>query len=319
VEVWLPKEQRGDVIDELSDDLRSEIDDKRAAAGRAPSEDEIAAILKERGHPMLVAGRYLPQQYLIGPTLLPLYRFVLRALLLWILVPAFVLVIAPIAVIGGEGPIGVLIATVLGLAQAALFTFGVVTLAFGAIERHGLARGLYARWDPRRLPALPAGRTPRTQPIGATIFALACRVVFTVWWLAIVWTGNIYADSAISVTLAPIWHALFWPILLLSLVGVATDAAALYAPSSPRTRAIVRIATDCASIVVVLFLLRAGAWVGIGGSDAIAASTQALDAWLNLIAFICIAGAGVLAAGDAIVALLRLRRTRAPQPTMLAV
>src|ERR1700722_9531659 len=125
VEFWLPKEQRGDVIDELSDDLRSEIDDKRAAAGRAPSEDEIAAILKERGHPMLVAGRYLPQQYLIGPTLLPLYRFVLRALLLWILVPAFVLVIAPIAVIGGEGPIGVLIATVLGLAQAALFTFGV--------------------------------------------------------------------------------------------------------------------------------------------------------------------------------------------------
>ena len=178
VEFWLPNEQRGDVIDELSDDLRSEIDDKRAATGRTPSEDEVAAILKERGHPMLVAGRYLPQQYLIGPTLLPLYRFVLRMLLLWILVPAFVLVIAPIAVIGGEGPLGALIATVLGLAQAALFTFGIVTLAFGAIERYGLARGLYARWDPRRLPALPVGRAPRTQPIGATIFALACRVVF---------------------------------------------------------------------------------------------------------------------------------------------
>lgn len=319
VEFWLPNEQRGDVIHELSDDLRSEIDDKRAATGRTPSEDEVAAILKERGHPMLVAGRYLPQQYLIGPTLLPLYRFVLRMLLLWILVPAFVLVIAPIAVIGGEGPLGALIATVLGLAQAALFTFGIVTLAFGAIERYGLARGLYARWDPRRLPALPVGRAPRTQPIGATIFALACRVVFSVWWLMLVWTGNIYSGSALSVTLAPIWHALFWPILLLSLAAVATDAAALYAPSSPRTRSIVRIATDCASIAVVLLLLRAGAWVDIGGSDAIAASTHALNAWLNLIAFISIAGAGVFATGDAIVALLRLRRAAAPQPTVLAV
>jgi hypothetical protein len=319
VEFWLPNEQRGDVIDELADDLRSEIEDKRAATGHAPSEDEVVAILKERGHPMLVAGRYLPQQYLIGPTLLPLYRFVLRILLLWVLVPVFVLVIAPIAVIGGEGPVGALIATVLGLAQAALFTFGIVTLAFGAIERYGLARGLYARWDPRRLPALPVGRALRTQPIGATIFALACRVVFTVWWLTIVWTGNIYADSALNVTLAPIWHALFWPILLLSLVGVGTDAAALYAPSSPRTRAIVRIATDCASIVVVLFLLRAGAWVNIGGSDAFTASTHALGGWLNLMAFICIASAGVLALGDAVFALLRLRRTPAPQPTMLAV
>jgi hypothetical protein len=82
VEFWLPNEERGDVIDELSDDLHSEIEEKRTAAGRAPSDDEIAAILKEHGHPMLVAGRYLPQQYLIGPTLLPLYRFVLRVILL---------------------------------------------------------------------------------------------------------------------------------------------------------------------------------------------------------------------------------------------
>ncbi len=319
VEFWLPVGQRGDVIEELSDDLRSEIDERRAETGRVPSDDEVAAILKERGHPMLVAGRYLPQQYLIGPTLLPLYRFALRVVLLWILVPVFVLVMAPSAVIGGAGPFGVLIATVLGLLQAALYTVGIVTIAFGLIERFGLARGLYARWDPRRLPALPVGRTRRTQPIGATIFALACRVVFTTWWLTILWSGNIYANSTLTVALAPVWHALFWPILLLSLVGVVTDAAALYAPSSPRTRWFVRIATDCASLVVVFLLLRAGVWVDIGGSDAIAASTHALNAWLNVVAFACIAGAGLLAVGEAIVAAISLRRTTTPQqPTMLA-
>jgi hypothetical protein len=319
VEFWLPSEQRGDVIEELSDDLRSEIEQRRVETGHAPSDDEVAAILKERGHPLLVAGRYLPQQYLIGPAVLPLYCFVLRVVLLWILVPVFVLVIAPSAVIGGAGPVGVLIATVLGLLQAALYTVGIVTIAFGLIERFGLVRGLYARWDPRKLPALPVSRAARTQPVGATIFALACRVVFTTWWLTILWTGTIYKDSTLIVALAEVWHALFWPILALSLVGVVTDAAALYAPSSQRTRSMVRIATDCASLAVVFLLMRAGVWIDVGGSDATTTAAGALREWLNLLTLVCIGGAGLMAVAEAIVSAVSLRRaSRPPRPTMLA-
>ena len=39
-------------------------------------------LLLERGRPMLVASGYLPQEYLIGPELFPVYRFVLKIVLL---------------------------------------------------------------------------------------------------------------------------------------------------------------------------------------------------------------------------------------------
>jgi hypothetical protein len=34
VEFWLPSAQRADVVEELSDDLRSQVDEREAATGR---------------------------------------------------------------------------------------------------------------------------------------------------------------------------------------------------------------------------------------------------------------------------------------------
>ena len=36
-------------------------------------------LLRKMGSPVIVASRYQPQQYLIGPTLFPLYLYVLRS------------------------------------------------------------------------------------------------------------------------------------------------------------------------------------------------------------------------------------------------
>jgi hypothetical protein len=44
-------------------------------------------MLKQVGRPELVASRYLPQQYLIGPVLFPVYKFVLKIAMLCCLVP----------------------------------------------------------------------------------------------------------------------------------------------------------------------------------------------------------------------------------------
>ncbi len=105
VEFWLPSAQRADVVEELSDDLRSQVDEREAATGRALDESAVVEMLKQSGHPLAVAGKYLPQQYLIGPALLPLYRFFLKVFVLWILVPVMTLIVAPAAVLGGENPI----------------------------------------------------------------------------------------------------------------------------------------------------------------------------------------------------------------------
>src|SRR5215472_15930521 len=87
VKFWLPRNENRDIIQEISEDLQSQIEEREAALGHKLGEDEVAAILKQRGRPILVAGRYLPQQHLIGPVLFPAYAFVLKIVGLCYLLP----------------------------------------------------------------------------------------------------------------------------------------------------------------------------------------------------------------------------------------
>jgi hypothetical protein len=48
--------QRDDIIRELSENLRSQVEDKESELGRPLSEAEVEAILKAHGHPLIVAG-----------------------------------------------------------------------------------------------------------------------------------------------------------------------------------------------------------------------------------------------------------------------
>ena len=73
VAFWLPKGQQQDIIAELSEDLHSQIEEKETELGRSLNKAEIEAVLKQRGRPVLVANRYLPQRSLIGPVLFPIY------------------------------------------------------------------------------------------------------------------------------------------------------------------------------------------------------------------------------------------------------
>ena len=89
VRFWLPRKQQDDIIAELGDDLRSQIEERESSLGRQLNEDELVALLKQAGHPLWVAGRYQKQQALIGPVLFPLYSFVLKIVALGYLVPWF--------------------------------------------------------------------------------------------------------------------------------------------------------------------------------------------------------------------------------------
>jgi hypothetical protein len=72
VKFWLPKSQREDIIAELSEDIRSQLEEKEAELGRKLDEPELEAVLKSLGHPLLIAEQYLPKQrYLIGRSCFP--------------------------------------------------------------------------------------------------------------------------------------------------------------------------------------------------------------------------------------------------------
>jgi hypothetical protein len=80
----LPRAQAADIIKELSDDLRSQIEDKESALGRPMTDEETTAFLLQHGDPMAVARRYRQDSpsltigwELIGPELFPMYLIML--------------------------------------------------------------------------------------------------------------------------------------------------------------------------------------------------------------------------------------------------
>lgn len=80
----LPEAQHEDIVRELSDDIRSEIEAKAGELGRPLTESEQQALLKQRGNPLVLAGRYRQDhrtlalgRQLIGPVLFPYYLRVL--------------------------------------------------------------------------------------------------------------------------------------------------------------------------------------------------------------------------------------------------
>src|SRR3954452_8149130 len=87
VKFWLPKRQKQDIIEELSGDLRSQIEDRERELGRKMNDSEVAGLLKQRGRPVIVANRFLPQESLIGPVLFPIYLLVLKIVAAFYMLP----------------------------------------------------------------------------------------------------------------------------------------------------------------------------------------------------------------------------------------
>ena len=61
--------------------MESQIEDKESELGRPLTTGEIEDLLRKMGSPIMVASRYQPQQYLIGPALFPMYLYVMRVAL----------------------------------------------------------------------------------------------------------------------------------------------------------------------------------------------------------------------------------------------
>jgi hypothetical protein len=85
VQSCLPETQREDIVNELGENLRAQFEDKEGELGRPLTEAEVEVILKQHGHPLVVAGRYRQDQrsvafghQWIGPVLFPFYIRVLK-------------------------------------------------------------------------------------------------------------------------------------------------------------------------------------------------------------------------------------------------
>jgi hypothetical protein len=275
VEFWLPKRQRQDIIAELSEDLRSQIEEKETELGRKLEDAEVEAILKRCGSPLAVASRYRPQQYLIGPTLFPIYRFVLAVLLIGCVVPRFLIWLAFLLVDPGHrGYLHMenLWVTVL---YFAFFT----TLAFAMAERSGVKLEALDTWNPRKLP--PARDPNRISRFGS-LLEIAAALVFNVWFVSLFRPRPVIDLYGAQFTLAPEWRIFFWSFLLLAAANIAIAGVNLFRPYWTRLRASLRLVADGLGAGLFCGLLKAQVLVGISASSLPAPKAVELTNLINL-------------------------------------
>jgi len=231
VRFWLPRDGgQGDLIAELGEDLRSQIEDKEAELGHPLDKTETAAILKRCGSPMMVAGRLGPQRHLIGPALFPIYLFVLKMVLLWILVPVFLFIVGPANVANSGGNWGLAAASTIGQLWSGLFiAAGIITLVFAIIERTNTQLGTEIKWDPLKLPPVRKDESKPSRLKAACDFGFN---IFGLVWLLLVPTYPflILGPAAAFLKAGPLLHQFYLPFVLLSVVALVRSGITLARP-----------------------------------------------------------------------------------------
>ena len=247
--------------------------------GRPLTESEQQALLKRRGNPLVLAGRYR-QDYrtlafgrqLIGPVPLPFYVRVLSFNL-----GLTFAVIAIIFIALGVSGQKVGVNDVLSSCLLQLFIqLGAVTLIFSLIERHltknpdrwdlsGTCGGLRLDLKNGKNSSLPIERGQWISRFESVSIIIASTV-------ALIWVTGvqrypflILGPAASFLKLAPIWYQVYFPIVLLTVAEIVRATINLVRPDWTRFRAVYNIVSHSGGLVVVYYLIRSGSWVAAVG------------------------------------------------------
>jgi hypothetical protein len=283
----LPESGRDDIVEELRDTLLSSIEEKEAALGRKLSDAEVEETLHAYGHPMRVAARYRTRQHLIGPEILPLYEFGLRAAAIVVGVLAALDLL--ISILGGERIGQAVTGALARLWHDGLYALGLLTFVALVLEFSG-AKLWTCKWRLRDLPSAPA-KTKRSSVFEAA-FGFGVSVLCILWWTSAVpfpeaWLQGRYFDGA-RIEPASIWTELYWPILIALVLGAARSLSDLVMPGQARLRGAMRVAEAGAGVWVAAGLLQADSWARIVG-EAGPNAAESLNLTLRITWFVAIA------------------------------
>lgn len=267
VKLFLPRPKRDDILAELSANILSQVEDREAELGRPLDEVDQVRILKQVGHPMLVAAGYRRAEhpYLLGPVVFPFYAFVIQVMLG---VMAAVCVLNAAMVVGGE-PARSTLQALLAFPRMALPAFGWVTLEFAALDfiqaRFHLVDRLN-RWDPRSLPAVARSATPI--PRSRSVFGLVAEAVLLLWWIAAPrFPFLILGPSAGLLELGPGWHGLYVPGIFLGLAGLIQRSLSIAFPQRTGLRSLTGLIFNGCGIVLMQVALKSYPFVVAASSS----------------------------------------------------
>ncbi len=277
---YLPRDQRADIVAELGEDLRSEIEERQAGLGRPLAESEVATLLKRRGHPMSVAERYLPARHLIGPAMLPAYLRTVKVavgVILALAVAGCLVFTGPargaVPALSG-GPIWVWLALASSLAYLGLFT-----LIFGLVERHYRRAQATGRWDPRDPEGLTADvdASARLSQRAHAVADVVTDLLLLALWLRV----HPVAMPEMGIVLTPVWLALHWPVAVYLAAAIGVELADALRPSGSRGRVLVRLAVDGLALLLIGVLFAAAPWVQVTAPSIPAETARMLGRWMN--------------------------------------
>jgi hypothetical protein len=293
--VLLPKAQRDDIIAELRDVLTVCRNEEAAKLGRPLTLDEDESLLREFGHPVLVAGRYRnQQQYLIGPDLYPVYTFVLKLVLAIILCAA--LLFAAVGSVAASSAAGPAIAQAMQIAWTGAFAaVGAITVIFALLQRYPASVRLF-HWRARDLPAI---RGRRVTSFVDHVAGIVANAFFILLWIHVVPMPSaipVGPGQGLHLALAPVWQTLYWPVLGAAACAIAVHAVRLTRTGRGRLGHGLDLALQLGFLIVSIVALRAGHWIVVGGIGMPAPALAALDHGVNiglqitLIVIVCVAG-----------------------------
>jgi hypothetical protein len=273
----LPAEKADDIIAELHDELATRQEMREERLGRPLRRDEVTALLKEFGHPLVIAARYRPQQYLIGPDIFPFYLFALRVVLT---IGAISLVAIGIisALLGDRNLIEMFVGITGDLWEFFFTAVAAVTLGFALFERYGGPVEQLYRWTPEHLPAPLARRKGQWE----AALEVGTGIAFLLWWAGLIHLPAIPAMRGIHIEPAAIWDLYYLPILVLAAAQLAVNLVKWLLPHLRRTSAILTILVSVATIAIALGLYQAGEWVRVAASGEGAAKLAELSTSVNL-------------------------------------
>ena len=171
---YLPQEERQEIAGDLRASIYEEVEALAEAEAGGPTVEDAAGVLRGFGHPLKVAGQYVPQRYLIGPELYPAFFTTLRVHL------SFGIVVQVLAGMGLAISQGwqVSVWQLFWISvELLLWIAGAVTAVFVMLQYGGDHLRWYEKWDPLKYPDT-VGVIDRSD----VITNLLSEGFFLLWW-----------------------------------------------------------------------------------------------------------------------------------------
>jgi len=268
---YIPRGKRGDILAELRSLLVDTLEDR---FGQTPSETQVEELLKEFGRPRDVAASYYPQsQYLIGPTLYPLFRMVA-----WIAVGA---VLGAQAIAWGigmflAGETFSVLEMISSLVNSVPISLGWVLITFMILQHFDAKPHLEEEpWDPQKLPEInPEHELKRWEMITGLVFGILALVLVTFFpqWIGFITTpgGKFYPNPVIMDYLVLIKIALA--------AGIGLNLFLLWRGRWALSTRLLRIGLDIYDVVVLaLLVIGHNKWLAARSSGGFLDAIEAIE------------------------------------------